>query len=115
MLDAVPTGKKIQQKKKPTSAGGFERLEQASWAKRKNIPGRSGNIQGEMEPGGKYPGIYPMESRTKTWQHQELIPAGIYPGRSQEVLSPFSVESNPILVFQPQFLASDPPELMEGW
>lgn len=37
---------------------------------------------------GKYPGICPMESRTETWQHQELIPAGVYPGRSQEVPAP---------------------------
>lgn len=52
-----PQGKKknpttTTTKKKP-SAGGFEKLERARWGKERNIPRRSGNIQGEMQPAWK--------------------------------------------------------------
>lgn len=73
---------------KNTRAGGFERLEGASWAKRKNIPGRSGNVQGEMQPGGKISwdlpdGIQNRDSAApgvnSSWALSREVPGGSSP------------------------------------
>lgn len=87
MLDVAPTGGK-KNNPKNTRAGGFERLEGASWAKRKNIPGRSGNVQGEMQPGGKISwdlpdGIQNRDSAApgvnSSWALSREVPGGSSP------------------------------------
>lgn len=78
ILDAAaPTGEKNSNKKKNPSAGGFEKLERASWAKERNIPGKSGNIQGETQPGWKTSRDLPDGI-----QNQDLAAPGVHSSHS---------------------------------